>query len=93
MSHHLIALCLVVATFESPIGQSIEGYVIQHTVSWCPDYYDGPRITVKEQVVDNKTGKTIGAPRERIFSLPTKDKPATEVVPVDPEVTPWGIRP
>lgn len=84
MSRYLFAVCLMVATFESPIGQSIDGYVIRHTVSWCPDYYNGPRIQIEEQVVDNKTGKTIGRANERLFELPIQDKPAVETAPADP---------
>lgn len=76
---YLLTACFIVATFESPIGQSVDGYVIRHTVSWCPDYYDGsPRIHIEERVVDNKAGRMIGNPAERIFTLPTHEKPAVE---------------
>lgn len=88
----ILLTCLLIATFESPIGQSIDGYVIRHTVSWwCPDYDAGPRLMIEERVVDNKTGKTIGRANEHLYSVPTKDAPSVEVVPVDPASAPWGI--
>jgi len=93
VSRYLITVCLMVATFESPIGQSIDGYVIRHTVSWCPDYYDGPRIQIEERVVDNRTGATLGRANERLYSVPTKEVPAVEVAPVDPDSAPLGIKP
>lgn len=82
MTRYLLTVCLLVATFESPIGQSIDSYVVRHTVEWCPDYYDkGPRLRIDERVVNGTTGVIIGAPRERLFELPTQDKPATETEP------------
>jgi hypothetical protein len=89
---HLLLTCLLVATFESPIGQSIDGYVIQHTIEWCPDYYDGPRIRIVEEVVNGADGRRIGAPREN-FYRPSQVGPVEKIVPVDPEVAPWGIKP
>ena len=84
MTRYLVAVCLMVATFESPIGQSVDGYVIRHTVSWCPDHYAGPSLQIEERVVDNKTGATIGRANELFFQLPTKDAPATETAPTVP---------
>lgn len=84
MTRYLVAVCLMVATFESPIGQSIDGYVVRHTVEWCPDYYNGPRIRIDERVVNGTTGAIIGKPRERLFELPTPEKPAAESVPAEP---------
>ena len=86
----ILVVCALVATFESPIGQSIDGYVIRHTVEWCPDYYNGPRIRIDERVVNGTTGAIIGRSRERLFELPTKDKPATETAQ-DPETRPLGV--
>ena len=72
----VLLACLLVVTFEQPIGHSMDGFLIRYTVSWCPDHYLGPQIQVEERVVNGKTDAMIGAPRTTFYPVPGAPAPA-----------------
>ncbi len=75
--------CLLVATFESPIGHSMESFVLRYEVRWC-GHFDTPKIQVVEQVVNGRTGATVGAPRTTDYPVPEADAAGTLSPPTDP---------
>ena len=69
---YLVSVCLLVATFESPIGNSMDSFVLKYEVHYCPGT-SGDHIKVIEQVVNGRTEATIGAPRSTFYPVPSRD--------------------
>lgn len=67
----LLLACVLVATFESPIGNSMDSFVLRYEVRFCPEFLK-PHLQIIEQVVNGRTEATIGAPRSTYYPLPEK---------------------
>ena len=61
--------CVLVAAFESPIGHSMESFVLRYQVRYC-GHFDPPKSQVIEQVVNGRTGATVGASRTTDYPVP-----------------------
>ncbi len=54
----ILLACLLVATFQQPIGTSMQGFVMEHRVRWC----EGTPlpILIERQVFRGDTGDAMG---------------------------------
>lgn len=82
----ILLTCLLIATFESPIGQSMDSFVLKYEVRYCAAFIN-PHLQIIEQVVNGKTGARAGNPRSTYYPLPEAGQ--TEPVVPTPDPTGW----
>ena len=68
MKHLVLGACFVVATFQQPIGNSMQGFVMQHTVAWC-DGFQLP-IRIESQMLQGEDGPPVGGIRTDYYAVP-----------------------
>ena len=77
----ILLACALVATFESPIGNSMDSFVLKYEVHHCPGA-SGDHLKVVEQVVNGRTEATVGAPRSTYYPIPKADPAAPQPEPM-----------
>jgi len=81
--------CLLVATFQQPIGSSMQGFVMEHTVSWCEGF--PLPIRIESQVRQGEVGLPVGSTRIDYYPVPqTKEgeNPEPSSIPTPPTWAP-----
>lgn len=75
--------CLLVAAFESPIGHSMQGFVMRHEIQWCPGA-DFP-ILLQSEMREGEDGPRRGTTQRRYYAVPTPGaEPASQDQPMKP---------
>ena len=64
----ILLTCLLVATFQQPIGNSMQGLVMQHTVRWCEGF--ALPILIEQQMLSGENGATIGGAQSNYYPVP-----------------------
>ncbi len=75
--------CVLVATFEQPIGHSMEGFVLKHVVYWCQPQYGTPNLKIERQVVNGRTGQAMGSSDWNFYEVPIKHAATESPAPAD----------
>ena len=68
----ILLACLLVATFQQPIGNSMQGFVMQHTVAWCEEF--NLPIRIESQVLQGEAGHPIGQAQTNYYPVPKTKK-------------------
>lgn len=88
--NHVLLACLLVATFQQPIGHTTQGFVMQYTVRWCEGF--ALPILVEQQMLHGENGPLIGEARSNYYPVPkspAEQSPEAQPTPVPPAAT-WG---
>ena len=86
----ILLACLLVATFDQPIGTSMQGFVMRHTVSWCEGFH--LPIQIKQQMLQGENGPVIGEARTDYYPTPNEkadESPEPSRLPTAPPPT-WA---
>ena len=71
----ILLACLLVVTFESPIGNSMQGFVMRHAVQWC-EGADFP-ILIESSVWLGADGPQAGATQHHYYAVPKEGSDQT----------------
>mgnify|MGYP001574654951 FL=1 len=66
--NRILLACLLVATFQQPIGNSMQGFVMQHTVAWCEEF--NLPIRIESQMRQGEDGPLIGEAKTDYYPVP-----------------------
>jgi len=64
----ILLSCLLVATFQQPIGTSMQGFVMEHRVSWCEGF--ALPILIEQQMRSGEDGPFIGGAQSNYYPVP-----------------------
>lgn len=65
---HILLACLLVATFDQVIGNSVQGFVMRHEVQWC-EGADFP-VLIESSVRLGEDGPAVGTIQRRYYAVP-----------------------
>lgn len=82
----ILLACLLVATFEQPIGTSMQGFVMRHTISWCEGFM--LPILVEQQMLQGENGPEIGGKRSNYYPVPKSPEEQSPEAQPTPGPTP-----
>ena len=70
MTNHagILLACLLVATFQQPIGHSMQGFVMEYRVSWCEGFM--LPIRIDRQMRQGEDGPPVGAATTDYYPTP-----------------------
>ena len=66
--NRILLACLLVATFEQPIGHGMQGFVMRHTVSWCEGF--ALPILFEQQMLQGENGPPVSGARSNYYPVP-----------------------
>ena len=84
----ILVACLLVATFQQPIGNSMQGFVMQHTVAWCEEF--NLPIRIESQIRQGEDGPLVGEARTSYYSVPKTQKDENPAPSPGAHPPPWA---